>query len=200
MKAEALDLATLTYIADAVAPRSDVYLTVSSAKPELYGKALVWDTKSKSPHEEAMRQLPSELRASSQDSRITVFRVLSEEKDYMGTYSKSDKDAYRLIIRVSVAHWPDNVPLGVYTITSDAPERRPVRQTRQLGQLTGDPIADWIQTLNRRPSTEIGVATSLPNTIFVPPIQTESTPKKKTFEEVMKENEEWMNRHLDRSK
>jgi hypothetical protein len=111
-------------------------------------KALVWnmhnDTRSG-----AYGMLPDPIRATDRDRPITVFMVVGERKEKVGTYSISGQPAYRQYVDVAVVLWPDKKPIGFHTVVSREPKlSRPVQDTAEYGD-RDEAIANWIMSLRR---------------------------------------------------
>lgn len=112
-------------------------------------KALVWDVRSDS-RSGAHGRLPSELRVTGKDERATVFLVLGERTEQVGTYSISRQPAYREYIDVCVAYWPEGKAVGVHSVVSRDPRsRRPVQHSPEYGD-PNEPIATWVASLPRQ--------------------------------------------------
>jgi len=117
-----------------------------SASPTIKGKALVWDMTSDS-RSDAHDRLPSELKATSADSQITVFMVIGERNVQVGTYSVSGEPAYRQYMDVAVAYWPEKKAVGMgYVVSKEPRSSRPVEHRPEYGD-PYEPIANWISTL-----------------------------------------------------
>jgi hypothetical protein len=112
------------------------------------GKALVWnmhnDTRSA-----AYGMLPDPIRATDRDKRITVFMVVGERREKVGTYSTSGQPAYREYMDVAVVLWPDKKPIGFHTVVSGEPSlSRPVQDSAEYGE-RDKAIANWIISLRQ---------------------------------------------------
>jgi hypothetical protein len=115
-------------------------------KVTVTGKALVWDMRSDS-RSGAHGMISSSRQAKSTDKPITVFMVMGERNEQVGTYSISHQPAYRQYMDVAVAVWPDKKPVGFHSVVSKEPRSsRPVQQTPEYGD-PNEPIARWIDTL-----------------------------------------------------
>ena len=114
----------------------------------IVGKALVWDMRSDS-RSGAHGMLSGSRQAKSTDKPITVFMVMGERNEQVGTYSISHQPAYRQYMDVAVAVWPDKKPIGFHSVISKEPRSsRPVQQSPEYGD-PDRPIADWIETLRQ---------------------------------------------------
>lgn len=112
------------------------------------GKALVWDVASDS-RSAAHGRLPGDLKANGSDGQVTVFLVLGERTELVGTYSVSRQPAYRRSVDVCVAYWPEKQAAGLHSVVSADPRaRRPVQQRPEYGD-PNEPIAAWIAALPR---------------------------------------------------
>jgi hypothetical protein len=112
----------------------------------IFGKVLVWDMRVDSRHS-VQGKLPASLRAKSADKKITVFMILGERVQQVGTYSVSGEPAYRTYTDIAVAVWPDKRAIGFFSaISQEPPSTRPVKRTPEYGS-TREPIATWIKNL-----------------------------------------------------
>lgn len=119
-----------------------------SGSVTIRGKALVWDMRSDS-RSGAHGMLPSELKASSSDSKITVFMVLGERTVHVGTYSISGQPGYRQYMDICVADWPEKKAVGMASVVSKEPRQaRPVQHSPEYGD-PNEPIVNWIASLPR---------------------------------------------------
>jgi len=110
------------------------------------GKALVWDMNSHAVSR-AQRRLPSHLRASPSDGEITVFIVIGERQEQVGTYSVSNEPAYRQYVDIAVARWPEKTAVGMSSVVSKEPRAsRPVRNQPEYGDPI-EAIANWIAAI-----------------------------------------------------
>jgi hypothetical protein len=110
------------------------------------GKVLVWDMRADS-RSGAHGMLPGTLKAASIDRPITVFMVMGQRDEKVGTYSISGQPAYRQYMDVAVAYWPEKKPVGFHSVVSREPRSsRPVQQTPEYGD-PNEPIARWIASL-----------------------------------------------------
>jgi hypothetical protein len=111
------------------------------------GKALVWDMKLDS-LSRANYLLPSELRANSSDSQITVFMLLNKFNKQVGKYSISHQAAYIQCIGIAVVYWPEKKAVGMGSVFSKAPrDSRPVVNWPEYGDKDYERIASWITAL-----------------------------------------------------
>jgi len=119
-----------------------------SASIAIKGKALVWDMTS-NVVSDANRKLPSHLRADLSDSLITVFMIIGERKEQVGTYSISHEPAYRQYVDIAVAYWPEKTAVGMSSVVSKEPRAsRPVQNQPEYGD-PAESIANWIAGLPR---------------------------------------------------
>ena len=110
------------------------------------GKVLVWDMRTDT-RSGAYGMCPTLLQAKPTDTPITVFMVMGERNEQVGTYTISHQPAYRQYLEVAVASWPQKKPLGFHSVISKEPRlTRPVQQVPEYGD-PNEPIANWIKTL-----------------------------------------------------
>jgi hypothetical protein len=147
-------------IIDQVRPQIEACKSMKSSPSKsvvIRGKALVWDMRSNRQHG-AYGRLPSELKATSTDKVITIFAVIGERLEKIGTYEISRQPAYREYVDICVVYWPEQKVVGLYWVVSkEPPSVRQVEYTPEYGD-PNVPIADWIAAL---PKEEVGAPTTI---------------------------------------
>ncbi|MDD5558401.1 hypothetical protein [Candidatus Methylomirabilis sp.] len=145
-----IELNSLRGIVNDVKPLVGISRTIEN-KPSIVreGKALIWDMRSDS-ISSAHGLLPAHLRAGSSSRPVTVFLVMAERSEQVGTYSISKQPAYRQYLDIYVAAWPDKVAIGKASIISkDPPQTRTVRNEPEYGS-PDERIVNWIVNLNSK--------------------------------------------------
>lgn len=147
-------------IIDQVRPQIETCKSMRSSESKsvvIRGKALVWDMRSNRQHG-AYGRLPGELKATSADKIITIFAVIGERLEQVGTYEISHEPVYREYVDICVVYWPEQKVVGSYWVVSkEPPSARIVEHTPEYGDPTV-PIADWIASLLRE---EAGTPTTM---------------------------------------
>jgi hypothetical protein len=144
---ERIELSALRGIANDVKSLVEICKTMEDRRAIVRDdKALVWDMRSDS-LSSAHGLLPADLRASSSSRRVTVFMVMAERSEQVGTYSVSKQPAYRQYLDIYVAAWPGKVAMGKASIISkEPPQTRTVRNEPEYGS-PDERIVNWIVSM-----------------------------------------------------
>lgn len=116
-------------------------------KPVLKGKTMIWDA-TKNDVETAYELLPDNLRASSQDGKVTIFSVIRRDQIIQGYYSISNQPAYKEKMTIGVIYWPQRQNAGTAIVWGgDPPASRIVSILPGYGSSVS--IKDWVASLPR---------------------------------------------------
>jgi hypothetical protein len=86
------------------------------------------------------------------NTKITIFVVVNQEKEYVGTWQFSSGGTlpgYRHISDVIVAYWPEKTIAGWHRIDGNSPDSETMASENTVEIAGGDNINEWIVSLPR---------------------------------------------------